>query len=83
MMMRGRDAWCTVGVVPHVVGPAEASRGEGRRAVDEDVTRLRLVRARLVGRHRGGAALLQVAEAEAAVGMEWVGLRVRSWGGGE
>ena len=59
MMMRGRDALCTVGVVPHVVGPAEASRGEGRRAVDEDVTRLRLVRARLVGRHRGGATLLQ------------------------
>ena len=48
VMVRDREPALTVGVVMHIVTPAEpAVRGLGR-AEDEDVTRLRLVCARLV-----------------------------------
>ena len=52
--VRDLEPALTVGVVMHIVTPAEpAVRGLGR-AEDEDVTRLRLVCARLVrGKGRG------------------------------
>ena len=48
--------YLSVRMIPHVVTPAETSLGDGRRAVDKDVTPLGRVRAELVAAHRRRAA---------------------------